>query len=132
VRFRDCCDPGRFESSTKNIVLKVASTILIIVDSGLTRVVMLGIIADFTDVVFLDRYKSVKIYWFTNSGTTLPSGDIFRNATPESIPSPSNQWASLPRSSWLTGLPPLRTYWPPVSSGGMRPLYVHGVRLVVF
>ena len=47
---------------TRNIVLKVANMIWNIVDSGFTSVVMLGIIGDTTEVVFLDKYKSVKMY----------------------------------------------------------------------
>lgn len=39
-----------------------------------------------------------------------------KNATPLSMPSPSNQWKSWPRSRLLAGLPPLRTY-SPVTTG---------------
>jgi hypothetical protein len=43
------------------------------------------------------------------------------------MPSPSNQCASRPKSELVTGLPPLRTYMPPSSSSGIRPVHETGV-----
>lgn len=42
--------------------------------------------------------------------------------TPLSIPSPSNQWASRPRSALVTGLPPFLIYSPLASSSGIDPV----------
>jgi len=97
-------------------------------EAGLTSIAMLGRIGSRSKgVVRVEIYTSVKIYWFTNSGC-IRSFSALRKTTPLSMPSPSNQWASLPKSSFVTGFPPLRTYSPPASSSGIEPVYEHAVR----
>lgn len=98
--------------------------------NGFTRVAMLGRIGVRSrGDVFDAMYRSVKMYWLTNSGSTsVPFSPLRRKETPLNMPSPSNQCASRPNSSFVTGLPPLRTYCPPSSSFGISPVYMQGVR----
>lgn len=117
-----CRDPGRLESMTRKIVRKMRSIIRKRLEAGLTSVAILGNIGSRScGVVTVERYASVKRYWLTNSGCKDPAAFLL-NATPLSIPSPSNQCASLPRSSFVTGFPPLRTYSPPANSCGILPV----------
>lgn len=71
------------------------------------------------------------MYWLTKLGVMVSVSWSLENSTPDSIPSPSNQCASRPRSWLETGFPPLRTYWPPVSSSGIVPMCEHGVNALV-
>jgi hypothetical protein len=98
-------------------------------DAGLTSVAMLGRIGvrsvGFSTAV---RYTSVRMNWFTKLTMGFVGSVRERlNHTPESMPSPSNQCASRPKSELVTGLPPLRTYMPPSSSSGIRPVHETGV-----
>lgn len=122
-----CCEPGRFERRTRKMVRRIRRIMRNKEEAGLTRVAMLGRIGSRSvGVVIVERYASVRMYWFTNSGC-MEQSFCLRNATPLSIPSPSNQCASLPRSSFVTGFPPLRTYSPPASSSGIDPVYEQGI-----
>jgi len=97
-------------------------------EAGLTNVVILGRIGRRREeVVTVEMYASVRMNWFTNWGCIWPLS-VLRNATPLNMPSPSNQCASLPRSSLVTGFPPFRTYSPPARSCGIEPLYEQAVR----
>ena len=119
-----CSDPGRFERMTSKIVRKTRKTIVRSELNGFTRVAILGRMGVLRKGdVLVEMYTSVRTYWFTNSGwiwsCLLP---LLVKDTPLSIPSPSNQWASRPRSSLVTGFPPFRTYSPPASSCGIVPV----------
>ena len=113
---------------TRLMVRKMRRVMLKREEAGLTRVAMEGRMGVFkVEVVREEMYRSVRTYWLTNEGRMLPSGPSAKE-TPLSMPSPSNQWASRPRFSFVTGLPPLRTYSPPKSSFGRVPVYEHGVK----
>lgn len=116
-----CVEPGNHDRITKMTVRNTRKMTLYRDESGLTSAAILGKrgVRKRRDAM-VDKKMSVKTYWLTNSGWT-PSV-VLVNVTPLSIPSPSNQCASRPRSSFETGFPPFRTYSPPTSSSGIVPV----------
>lgn len=129
-----CCVLKRCDNRTKKTLLKMLNMTLRKPDNGFIRVEMLNMMGDRSaGFSKLERHKSVNMYWFTKCGIVSCGllGDRWKS-TPASIPSPSNQCASRPRSSFVTGFAPFLTYSPPKSSRGMVPVYVHGVGACVF
>jgi hypothetical protein len=86
-------DPGRCDNRTKKRVLRIQRIIFSRLDAGFTRVAILGSIGDpnVGDEMLANK-QSVRMNWFTNSGRISASfsGDFWK-ATPDTIPSPSNQ-----------------------------------------
>jgi hypothetical protein len=127
-------DGKHCERITMMTVRMILQTMVTSLDSGLHSVAMLGRMGvRRLECSRLDKYTSVRMYWLTKFGVTRAGSVEERsNQTPVSMPSPSNQWASRPRSELVAGFPPFLTYMPPSSSVGTSPVHVTGVGDHVF